>query len=771
MQLLRGDLEIVPADDGPGCQVRDGRSSKVYEFGAAECFLIECMTRPYEVEQVCAECNSRFGLQCTATDIGEFVSMLGEWGLLCEPDNADPAGGDVKAVDVGADRDDFSESATTADNFKQPNRWHLFNPQRLLDGLYRQLRPFRFMVWLVPVFFALGAIAVMFNLQALGSDFSRASSTLGRVGRLALGSVTVYLAAQIARGVVARGLGLATPSLGIRLVFGLIPRPNLQIATSSSMSRHTTLWLTATSPLLRLWLFGVAALLWTMTRSSGTFLSIIYLEVAFIAIFGLLFAANPLWPGDGARFVSAWLNIPNIHQRARGALLAFFIKQPAVIRRHSPHALALGLMGLASLALFLALLGFISYKVFTYLESRYHGAGVALFLLLAAYLSLNMRRQLEARKEQRAAASRGSLAKAATGGSARPATRLSGVRAKSLSSHVWLKYGLLLLFVAVLFLPYRYDASGSAEILPTARITLAVEMDGIVEVVNYKGGEWVKAGDILGQLADYKPLSDLRQTEAAIESMRFDIERYRTTPSAEEIKLAEEQLASAKLQAKYSKEKLQRQEQLVEQGFISPQALDDVRNLADHDRQAQIQAEASLESLKAQVNPNQIYSLQASLEKLRQEADYYREQLRRTRLRSPIDGQIVTKDLQFLRNSYLEAGKTFAQIENTRTVLLRVAVPESDIGDVEVGAPVTLRLLAYPDRDFEASVVEIQPATDVADFGRIVYVTSRANNPDGALKTGLTGQAKIQGKETRVLWAFTRALVRFVSVSAWSWLP
>lgn len=272
-----------------------------------------------------------------------------------------------------------------------------------------------------------------------------------------------------------------------------------------------------------------------------------------------------------------------------------------------------------------------------------------------------------------------------------------------------------------LLLPYRYETGGDAEIFPLSRVTLAPEVDGLVEWVFVNGGEWVTAGTVLARMADYRQLNELRILESDIAAKRFDIERYRTTPLPEEVALAEEKVASARIQRRYSEDKLKRQEELLAQNFISSQAFEDSRNLADRDRQTLSEALSSLAALKAQVNPYQIETLKAELQKLEREADYYREQLKRTNLFSPIDGQVITPDLQYLRNSYLEAGTTFAQIEDTRTVLLHVAVPESDVGDLSLGARIRLKLWAYQGREFSGTVDEIQPSTEKADFGRIVY--------------------------------------------------
>jgi putative peptide zinc metalloprotease protein len=53
----------------------------------------------------------------------------------------------------------------------------------------------------------------------------------------------------------------------------------------------------------------------------------------------------------------------------------------------------------------------------------------------------------------------------------------------------------------------------------------------------------------------------------------------------------------------------------------------------------------------------------------------------------------------------------------------------------------------------------------------MVTVMSQMENPEGILRSGLTGQAKICGEETIVAIAFTKALVRFVRVELWSWIP
>lgn len=754
MKQLRSDLDVAALPNNAlGCEIHDPESGETYEFGSIEQFLIEQFRHPYKIDEVCSKCNSQFGLQYTNEDISEFLGLLAKWKLLREEDGPS----DGSALSAG-DKEDKSEklSSEYTKYLDRPNRWHLFNPQSLLDGLNRLLQPVHFMIWLVPVVFTLGVITVMHNFSAFLSDVSKVSSSFGFFGKLILSTFTVNIVSQAGRGLVARYHGLAAPSLGIWLELGLIPRFNLQIIPKGRLTRRTRLWLSATPTLVRLWLFGVGILMWLLTRPSLT-LSAIGAELAFVSFIGLAFSANPLWRGDGVNFLSALLDYPDLRERSHGAFWRLFVKRPAAIERHSRRPIALGLFGLFSILFFLAVFGFIAYSVFHSLETRYQGVGAALFLLLSAYVSFTIHRNTKAKKNQGRASSGKRFVASQTG---------SG----SLSR--WVKYSLLVIFIVCLFLPYRYETSGTAEVLPSARVTLSIEQPGVVDEVHFNGGEWVKAGTTLARLSYYKQFGELRATEAKIEAKRYEIAKNQTTPSTEEIRLAENKILTVKMQARYSEEKLKRQEQLFLLGFVSQQSRDDTWNAAEHDKKLLAEAEASLLALKAEVNPNQIKSLNAEMESLQHNANLYQEQVRRTYLISPIDGQIVTKDLQFLSNSYMKEGAVFAQIENTRTVLVRVAVPESDSNGLALGAELTLTLWAHPNREFKGTVTAIAPnAEEDSNKNRIVYVTSSVPNPDGILRSGLTGFAKVAQDRTIVLLAFTKAFIRFVAVEAWSWLP
>ena len=787
MRFLRSDLIVTPTQNPPGCSVRDERNGEVYEFGAVENFLLSRLRRPYRTDDLSKECNAQFDLNYRSHDIEEFIEMLAGWQLLRDETNGARPTEDPAAIAPEEEEEIAAEAPSVGEESgpRRPGGWHLFNPEGLLDGLNILAVPLRFLVWLVPVVFALGTMAVMFHWTMFVADLLEARDYFNIVGRILLWMFTINLLAEILRGMVARYFGLSTPSFGLTR---MLERPffRVQVLPAGRPSRKVRLWLSGAPILLRIFLFGACALAWNMTRQSGSFMSTVAAELTVLSAFAILLNSNPLWLGDGPRFLSALLDIPDVQERSRHALLSFFVRQPAVIARYRKHRLLFGLLGLGTVTFIVAFVGWLAIKWFPYLEQNFRGTGVALFVLIVIYVTFGIRHITRARKKEKKGIAAVHETTNLKQGVRRPPTPprrgpASGAQASadhnpqtdrsSENRRRWLKFGLLLIFLVCLFLPYTYHPSGEAEVFPAAKATLPAEMDGVVDRVFFKGGEWIEAGTTVGKLADYRQVKDLRTTEATLESKKFEIEQGKTTPSAEQVESGKAQVDSAKLTWDYAVTELSHQKPLFNTGGISVRDYENFKEDAETKRGKLIKAEADLAALKAQVNPNKIESLKAEVDGLKKEIVFYNEQLRRTAMISPISGEITTKDLDYLPGSYLKHGTTFAEVEDTRTVRIQIAVPESDIGEVKIGAKVSLRLWAYPNREFVAEVSAIQPASEETTAGKMITVTSQMENPEGILKSGLTGQAKISGEETIVAIAFTKAIVRFVRVELWSWLP
>jgi multidrug efflux pump subunit AcrA (membrane-fusion protein) len=77
-------------------------------------------------------------------------------------------------------------------------------------------------------------------------------------------------------------------------------------------------------------------------------------------------------------------------------------------------------------------------------------------------------------------------------------------------------------------------------------------------------------------------------------------------------------------------------------------------------------------------------------------------------------------------------------------LLVRIQVPEHEIGDVGVGNPVRLKVRAYPDRIFQGVVSKIGAEGEPDQHQQVTYrVELTIENPDTLLRPGMGAFARI----------------------------
>lgn len=120
-----------------------------------------------------------------------------------------------------------------------------------------------------------------------------------------------------------------------------------------------------------------------------------------------------------------------------------------------------------------------------------------------------------------------------------------------------------------------------------------------------------------------------------------------------------------------------------------------------------------------------------------------RTNLRKARILSPIDGTVIEREI--------EVGQTVAASYSTPTLFIlaedlarmeiEADVDESDIGQIRKGQKVRFTVQAYPDREFEGQVTQIQlnPTEESNVVTYTVIVT--APNVEGLLLPGMTATA------------------------------
>lgn len=113
-------------------------------------------------------------------------------------------------------------------------------------------------------------------------------------------------------------------------------------------------------------------------------------------------------------------------------------------------------------------------------------------------------------------------------------------------------------------------------------------------------------------------------------------------------------------------------------------------------------------------------------------------------LTTPQGGAIFGEELPRMLGQYFQKGAEICRIADTHQLLLRVNVPEREIGDIRTGAAVRLKTRAYPDRIFRGVVSKIAGESETDPQGQTTYrVELTIENGEGWLRPGMTAFARI----------------------------
>jgi membrane fusion protein, multidrug efflux system len=235
------------------------------------------------------------------------------------------------------------------------------------------------------------------------------------------------------------------------------------------------------------------------------------------------------------------------------------------------------------------------------------------------------------------------------------------------------------------------SVSGGLRAVRSAQVKAKVA--GELRELAVREGEPVRAGQVLGRIDPVEYEARLRQ--------------------------AQEQAASAQAQLDIAERSLQNNRALVDQGFISRNALDTSVSNAEAAR--------------------------ATLQQARAGVDLARKALSDTVLRAPIDGVIAARNAQPGERVAVEA--RIVDIVDLSRLELEAAVPAEQVVQLAPGARASLRVDGLPE-PVQATLVRINPSTQAGTRAVLVYL---ALDTHPALRQGLFASGNIELDRARAL--------------------
>ena len=277
-------------------------------------------------------------------------------------------------------------------------------------------------------------------------------------------------------------------------------------------------------------------------------------------------------------------------------------------------------------------------------------------------------------------------------------------------------------------------ATGKVE--PITKVEVKSKASGIVKKLYVDYGDRVKKGQLLAQLDKVEIEAQVEQSHAALQaaqanqkSAQADYERAKVDAEGPDVPL---------LQRAY-----ERNLQMHKDGVVSQQALDD----AEKDYRLAVNKQ---NVARAQVTVLQAKIAQAQAEVAQDEANLKQldEQLSYTDLQSPIDGLVLSRDVEVgdAVSSILVLGSSATlvmTIGDTSQVYVKGKVDESDIGRVYLGQPARIKVESFKDKTFKGVVTKISPMGVEKDNVTTFEVRVSIDNPGGELKAEMTANAEI----------------------------
>lgn len=332
--------------------------------------------------------------------------------------------------------------------------------------------------------------------------------------------------------------------------------------------------------------------------------------------------------------------------------------------------------------------------------------------------------------------------------------------------------------------------------------SIGAKLGGRVISVAVRDGDLVKAGQVIAQQETADAMTRVRQQQALVDSSRSQLQqaqndarigpaRSAATVRVSEAKLRQAEAALAKLRAgareeekiqadwavenakknmETAKAQLERSKELLRQGAIPRSqlerdenaymaaltaynaALQSRRIIENQSRPEDIlAAEQQVAAAREQVNSDKanqrldvqyqdrVRAAQANLRSAQEALVLARQAVTDATIRAPYAGRISGNPTQ--PGTYVSPGSPVARIVATTGVYFEGDVPEGQVGQMQSGKPVTVRVDAL-NRDLSGRIVAVNPLG--SDVGRVFKVRVHIDSDPAELKPGMFARGIVE---------------------------
>jgi multidrug efflux pump subunit AcrA (membrane-fusion protein) len=281
----------------------------------------------------------------------------------------------------------------------------------------------------------------------------------------------------------------------------------------------------------------------------------------------------------------------------------------------------------------------------------------------------------------------------------------------------------------------------SGLIAPYQNVAITTSLQEPSAAVYVNEGDRVRAGQVLARLDVSDLVANANQAAAHLEQTQYQA-TLSINQGSDQVRSARAALQQAQSNLKLAQLTLARDEELLTQGFIDRQTVDQQRTQVDVDQKAVVAAQAALAQAiqNEQANGTQSQGMQkANVDQAVAALQQIQVQINRADIVSPVNGIVVNRNLNPGEYPGTRQIFTLQEIDNVYAELNAFG---SQVAGITIGHPATLTSSAVAKKTFDGRVVAVLPPTSPQSSGFIVKV--KVPNPSLALLPGMTVDAKVQ---------------------------
>ncbi len=289
---------------------------------------------------------------------------------------------------------------------------------------------------------------------------------------------------------------------------------------------------------------------------------------------------------------------------------------------------------------------------------------------------------------------------------------------------------------------------------PRQEINIKPQVSGVVDELFVVAGEVIEKGKKLARIKLVPSQVNINQAQSQVELARLrlkdaqrELERQRT--------IHEDNLdvETAKANFENARQEEARQRQLFDAGVISEQQYNQYKLELELRRNAyenaKITSTNSLSQYETQVDiaQQELNSAVSNLRLLKEGVDQNSKQVANV-VNSPVAGMVLDVPLEegtsvIERNNFNE-GTTIATVADMNTLIFEGKVDEADVGSIDEGMPILLKIGAIPDQQFDAILEYISPK-GVKEEGTVKFEVKAAvkQTGDRFLRAGYSANGDI----------------------------